>query len=119
VTAVTFFYVPLSPHVIPNSIPMPTCRIGIGFYQLLHWRNKLFVIPNSDAVGVRNLANEIQESARRKLRMINNSFNINDLSVLSANRPEKLSGGDKDFYSIRINDQWRIIFKWAEGHADQ
>ncbi|NTW69572.1 MAG: plasmid maintenance system killer family protein [Chlorobiaceae bacterium] len=34
-----------------------------------------------------------------------------------ANRLEKLSGGYKDFYSIRINDQWRIIFKWAEGNA--
>ena len=34
-----------------------------------------------------------------------------------SNRLEKLSGNRKDFYSIRINDQWRIIFIWKEGHA--
>ena len=66
---------------------------------------------------VRGLPNEIQESARRKLRMINNSLNINDLRIPPANRLEKLLGRNKDFYSIRINDQWRIIFKWADGNA--
>ncbi len=65
----------------------------------------------------RGLPHEIQEIARRKLRMINNSLNILDLRIPPANRLEKLSGKNKDFYSIRINDQWRIIFKWADGNA--
>jgi proteic killer suppression protein len=60
---------------------------------------------------------EIQNIARRKLRMINNSVDLKDLSIPPSNRLEKLSGNRKDFYSIRINDQWRIIFIWEAGHA--
>jgi proteic killer suppression protein len=51
--------------------------------------------------------------------MLNNSFNIADLRIPPANRLEKLSGNSKDFYSIRINNQWRIIFKWNAGNAAQ
>jgi proteic killer suppression protein len=60
---------------------------------------------------------EIQKVGRRKLRMLNNSIEINDLRIPPSNRLEKLSGNLAEFYSIRINDQWRIIFKWSEGHA--
>lgn len=60
---------------------------------------------------------EIQQTARRKLRMINNSQNINDLRIPPANRLEKLQGNLKDKYSIRINDQWRIIFRWMNNNA--
>jgi proteic killer suppression protein len=49
--------------------------------------------------------------------MLNNSQNIADLRVPPSNRLEKLSGNLKDYYSIRINDQWRIIFKWETGQA--
>ena len=63
------------------------------------------------------LPNEIQQIGRRKLRMLNNSISLTDLSVPPSNRLEKLSGNRKDYYSIRINDQWRIIFKWNEGHS--
>ena len=61
------------------------------------------------------LPNQIQNIARRKLRMINNVININDLRNLRippANRLEKLKGPLKGHHSIRINEQWRIIFKW-------
>ena len=69
--------------------------------------------------GVRSLKLpvEIQDIARRKLRMLNNSQTINDLMVLPSNRLEKLSGTLKDYHSIRINNQWRIIFKWENQHA--
>lgn len=60
---------------------------------------------------------EIQEVARRKLRMINNSVNVADLRVPPANHLEKLKGDLKEFYSIRINNQWRIMFKWNKGNA--
>ena len=60
---------------------------------------------------------DIQHAGRRKLRMINNSISIIDLRIPPSNRLEKLTGDLKDFYSIRINDQWRIIFKWEDGHA--
>ncbi len=66
---------------------------------------------------VKKLPIEIQNVGRRKLRMLNNSVDIADLRIPPANRLEKLSGKLKDFYSIRINDQWRIIFKWNAGNA--
>jgi len=65
----------------------------------------------------RKLPLEVQKVGRRKLRMLNNSIDINDLRTPPANKLEKLSGNLAEFYSIRINDQWRIIFKWSEGHA--
>jgi proteic killer suppression protein len=66
---------------------------------------------------VKKLPREIQEIGRRKLRMLNNSFSLIDLKVPPSNRLEKLSGGLKGYYSIRINDQWRILFKWQENNA--
>ncbi|HRE51195.1 MAG TPA: type II toxin-antitoxin system RelE/ParE family toxin [Flavitalea sp.] len=62
---------------------------------------------------------EIQNTGRRKLRMLNNSVDIADLRIPPANRLEKLAGKLKDFYSIRINDQWHIIFKWNAGNASE
>jgi len=63
------------------------------------------------------LPHEIQEIARRKLRMINNSSTINDLRIPPSNHLEKLSGNLSGFYSIRVNKQWRIIFSWVENHS--
>jgi proteic killer suppression protein len=60
---------------------------------------------------------DIQQGALRKLRMINNSKNINDLRIPPANRLEKLSGIREGQHSIRINDQWRICFIWRDGDA--
>jgi proteic killer suppression protein len=68
---------------------------------------------------VKGFSTEIQEIARRKLRMLNNSQDLNDLMIPPSNRLEKLKGNLKDFYSIRINNQWRIIFKWNNGNAEQ
>ena len=68
---------------------------------------------------VKKLPNEIQEIGRRKLRMLNNSQNIADLQIPPSNKLEKLKGSLKDFYSIRINDQWRIVFRWNSGNASE
>ena len=68
---------------------------------------------------VRSIPFEIQKIGRRKLRMINNSQTVVDLRTPPANRLEKLGGKLKGFYSVRINDQWRIIFKWKNGQANQ
>jgi len=70
-----------------------------------------------NGIRVSRLPNEVQHTGRRKLRMIHNSVNLADLRIPPANRLEKLSGKLKDYYSIRINDQWRIIFKWNAGNA--
>jgi proteic killer suppression protein len=56
--------------------------------------------------------NDIQDIARKKLRMLNNSYNIRDLMIPPSNRLEKLKGGRIGQYSIRINDRWRICFMW-------
>ena len=68
---------------------------------------------------VKNLPQEIQQIGRRKLRMINNSQNLTDLKIPPSNKLEKLSEKMSDFYSIRINDQWRIVFKWEDGNANE
>jgi toxin HigB-1 len=66
---------------------------------------------------VKRIPIEIQQIGRRKLRMINNSQDIKDLKIPPSNRLEKLKGKRKDFYSIRINDQWRIAFRWENNNA--
>jgi len=69
-------------------------------------------------IRVKQLPLEIQTIGRRKLRMLNNSQTINDLKIPPSNRLEKLGGKLNDYYSIRINDQWRIIFQWVEGQSE-
>ncbi len=66
---------------------------------------------------VKGFSTELQEIGRRKLRMLNNSQNVKDLQIPPSNRLEKLKGNLKAYHSIRINDQWRIIFKWNSGNA--
>lgn len=65
----------------------------------------------------KKLPNEIQQIARRKLRMINNAQGINDLRIPPSNHLEKLSGKLLGFYSVRVNKQWRIVFKWEDNQA--
>lgn len=66
---------------------------------------------------IKGLSTDLQEIARRKLRMLNNSQDLNDLMIPPSNRLEKLKGSLKEYHSIRINNQWRIIFKWNNGNA--
>lgn len=69
--------------------------------------------------GIRSkkLPSEIQNVARRKLRMINNAQDVYDLRIPPANRLEKLKGDLKEYHSIRINNQWRLIFQWKNNDA--
>ena len=61
--------------------------------------------------------NDMQRVALRKLRMLNRAQALQDLRVPPGNRLEELKGNRKGQYSIRINDQWRICFRWSEGDA--
>ena len=63
------------------------------------------------------LPTDIQQVARRKLRMINNAKKLSDLIIPPNNRLEALKGNRKTENSIRINEQWRICFKWENHHA--
>jgi proteic killer suppression protein len=65
----------------------------------------------------RRLPADIQQVARRKLRMLNNAATLEDLRIPPANRLEALKGTRKGQHSIRINDQWRICFRWKDGDA--
>jgi proteic killer suppression protein len=65
----------------------------------------------------RRLPAGIQQTARRKLRMLNAAAGLDDLRIPPANRLEALKGERKGQYSIRINDQWRIWFRWSDGAA--
>ena len=70
-----------------------------------------------DGERVKKIPNSIQEISRRKLRMLNNSPDLMDLQIPPSNKLEKLKGKLKDFYLIRINDQWRIIIKWESDNS--
>jgi toxin HigB-1 len=70
-----------------------------------------------NGIKVKKPSIDIQNIGRRKLRMLNNSQDLIDLRIPPSNRLEKLSGDLKEFYSIRINKQWRIIFVWENGNS--
>jgi proteic killer suppression protein len=65
----------------------------------------------------RRLPADIQQVARRKLRMVNNAQTLQDLRIPPNNRLEALHGDRAGQHSIRINDQWRLCFRWREGDA--
>ena len=62
---------------------------------------------------------EINKTGKRKLDILHAAFKEQDLSVPPANRLEKLKGGLKDYYSIRINNQYRLVFKFQNGNAEE
>ena len=65
----------------------------------------------------RKLPTDIQQTARRKLRMLHNARILADLLIPSGNRLEELKGSRKGQHSIRINDQWKICFVWDGNDA--
>ena len=60
---------------------------------------------------------DIVERARRKLAAVNAANSLDDLKIPPSNRLEPLRGDRSGQYSIRINDKWRICFRWADGDA--
>jgi proteic killer suppression protein len=65
----------------------------------------------------RKIPPTIQRGARRKLLALNAATELRHMAVPPGNRLEALKGGRKGQHSIRINDQWRICFRWSEGNA--
>ncbi len=63
------------------------------------------------------LPQSIQKIAHRKLLMLHAAITLNDLRVPPGNRLERLKGKRKQEHSIRINNQWRVCFRWKEGNA--
>lgn len=65
----------------------------------------------------RSFPPELHRAARRKLLYLHDSAEPGDLAVPPGNRLEQLKGSGKGFHSIRINDQWRVVFRWSAGNA--
>lgn len=75
------------------------------------------VFDGINSKASRNLPLDLHSKAQRMLDLINAAGTINDLRVPPGNRLEALKGDLKGFHSIRINDQWRVVFRWVEGDA--
>jgi len=60
---------------------------------------------------------ELRRAARRKLLYLHDAAELRDLRVPPGNRLEGLKGNWKGFHSIRVNDQWRVVFQWKNGNA--
>lgn len=67
--------------------------------------------------ATRALPSELRRTARRKLLYLHDATDLRDLKVPPGNRLEALKGTLKGFYSIRINDQWRLVFRWSGGQS--
>jgi len=75
------------------------------------------IFHGSNSRHARKLPNTLHDKARRLLDQLNTAPTIDFLKVPPGNRLEKLSGDYKGFWSVRINDQWRIVFKWMDDNA--
>lgn len=67
---------------------------------------------------VRRLSLDLQKQALRRLRYIDAAEKIDDLRIPPSNKLEKKKGDLKDYYAVWVNTQWRIIFIWSDGGAD-
>ena len=61
----------------------------------------------------------IARRAKRKLESVNAASRLRDLAIPPSNRLERIQGDLKEFYSIRVNDQWRVIFKWIDNEPHE
>ena len=69
------------------------------------------------AKEIHRFPSNVRKAAWRKLDMVNGARSLRDLLAPPGNRLESLHGNFKGYHSIRINDQWRVIFRWHEGNA--
>jgi proteic killer suppression protein len=72
---------------------------------------------DKDTKSVRRIPRELHRRARRKLLFLHDAAELRDLRKPPGNRLEALKGDWRGFHSIRINDQWRIVFRWQNGSA--
>ncbi|MBW1807425.1 MAG: type II toxin-antitoxin system RelE/ParE family toxin [Deltaproteobacteria bacterium] len=75
------------------------------------------LFDDKDTKATRHLPVELRRRARRKLLYLHDAAELRDLRMPPANRLELLRGKWKGFRSIRVNDQWRIVFRWQNGNA--
>lgn len=89
--------------------------------MIFSFGNKLAkdLVEENNSKEVKAFPREIYRTARRKLQIVHDAFELQDLKIPpgNSNRFEKLKGDLKDYYSIRINDQWRVTFKFENHNA--
>ena len=73
----------------------------------------------NDTHRVRRFPPTIKAVALRKLDMLNAAYRLNDLREPPGNRMESLKGSLRGFYSIRVNEQWRIVFRWEDNNIHE
>lgn len=96
----------LTMHVLQVSIPSMIVSFGDRDTQALFRRER-----------VKRIDPRIQQTALRKLRYLDAATTLDDLRIPPGNRLEALKGDRAGRHSIRVNDQWRIVFCWADGRA--
>ena len=81
------------------------------------WKHQWLKAFYIDDKFTKKIPVELKRIVFRKLQMMDDADTINDLRVPPSNRLEKLKGEYKNYYSIRINDQFRLLFKWTDNHV--
>lgn len=76
-----------------------------------------YLFEDQQTREVRSLGSALRRAARRKLLYLHDASVLHDLRVPPGNRLEALKGDRAGSYSIRINDQWRVVFRWNDGDA--
>ena len=69
--------------------------------------------------AARRVPRDLWRSAQRKLKALDAAARLSDLTIPAGNRLERLKGDQEGRHSIRINDQYRVTFRWEEGHAHE
>jgi proteic killer suppression protein len=77
------------------------------------------VYDDRRSAAVRRLPPPLYGPARRKLLYLHDADDLRDLRIPPGNRLEALRGDRRGWHSIRVNDQWRILFRWSDGHAHE
>lgn len=75
------------------------------------------LFDDRESRNVKAFPPDLRRTARRKLLYLHDAAELGDLASPPGNRLERLRGRWKDFHSIRVNDQWRIVFRWRGGNA--
>lgn len=70
-----------------------------------------------ESTHARRVPASLTSAVRRKLDVLNAAERLSDLWSPPGNRLEALRGNWKGFYSLRVNDQWRVVFRWKESRA--
>lgn len=87
--------------------------------MIVSFANKLAedLFEDKKSKEVRSFPNELHRAARRKILYLHDAAELVDLKVPPGNKLEALKGDLAGFHSIRINNQWRIVFRWNNGNA--